>query len=64
MVWMRVAAFPSFHKLSRQVLDRGLRAGEVLNVTVRPRFDVAPFDGQKAVVIANTNAVGGKNAFF
>eukprot|EP01006_Ploeotia_vitrea_P035780 TRINITY_DN65935_c12_g1_i1.p1 TRINITY_DN65935_c12_g1~~TRINITY_DN65935_c12_g1_i1.p1 ORF type:complete len:343 (-),score=164.08 TRINITY_DN65935_c12_g1_i1:55-1083(-) len=63
IVWMRTAALPKFTKLHRQILDRDLKAGEVVRIRVDSNFDVSGYNGEKFVVFATTSWLGGKNSF-
>lgn len=61
--WMRPAALPTFRKLWGRIDGRALKAGEVVTVTVTNRWNAYAFGGQKAVVLATTGWLGGRNPF-
>ena len=72
IVWMRTAALPTFKKLYRVINEdmTGDYTVAVRNRKLPPSllyspldFPVAAYSGQKAVVFAETNALGGKNPF-
>lgn len=62
MVWMRVAAFPTFRKVYGRV-DGDIPEGTVLSFAVDTAFPVQSFKGKKSLVISTTNWMGGKNPF-
>jgi hypothetical protein len=69
MVWMRVAALPTFRKLWARVYHEhisefgsGLPQGPYL-VTIEYNYPVKSFDGKKLLIISNTSWLGGKNPF-
>ncbi len=62
IVWMRTAGLPTFKKLYR-VINRDLKAGDVLTVQVLNYYPVKAFSGQKAIVLSTTSWLGGKNNF-
>lgn len=62
IVWMRPAALPTFRKLYGRI-PGGVPAGSTLTFVVRAAYPVNGFDGKKALVVANTSWMGGKNAF-
>eukprot|EP00009_Paramoeba_aestuarina_P006505 CAMPEP_0201507478 /NCGR_PEP_ID=MMETSP0161_2-20130828/1128_1 /ASSEMBLY_ACC=CAM_ASM_000251 /TAXON_ID=180227 /ORGANISM="Neoparamoeba aestuarina, Strain SoJaBio B1-5/56/2" /LENGTH=245 /DNA_ID=CAMNT_0047901857 /DNA_START=621 /DNA_END=1361 /DNA_ORIENTATION=+ len=61
VVWMRVAALPTFRKLHR-IINEDLPAGsydmEITNV-----YPVDEFDGEKRFVLSEASWIGGKNDF-
>ena len=59
IVWMRTAALPQFRKLYR-VIETKLEPGDY-TVTVRNNFDVSYFEGEKALVLGTTSAIGAPN---
>lgn len=61
MVWMRLAAYGTFHKLYR-IIREDLEVGDYY-VQVDSNFPVKPFEGEKFVFIAETKWFGGKNLF-
>lgn len=62
IVWMRVAALPSFRKLYGHI-DSDIPAGTVLSFQVQSNFPVSSFAGKKALVVSTVSALGGKNPF-
>lgn len=62
IVWMRPAALPTFRKLYGRIAG-GVPAGTTLTFAVRAAYPVNGFDGKKALVVANTSWMGGKNPF-
>jgi hypothetical protein len=52
-LWMDTAAFPRFRRLWGVTDEVGLVHRDVLEVEVHSNFDVAPFGGEKAIVIAS-----------
>ncbi|XP_065654307.1 cell cycle control protein 50A isoform X3 [Hydra vulgaris] len=71
IVWMRVAAFPTFRKLYR-ILDResplvtgfkdGLPYGDY-KLTINYNYPVSSFGGKKRFIISQSSWAGGKNNF-
>eukprot|EP00124_Ichthyophonus_hoferi_P003806 Ihof_evm3s357 gene=Ihof_evmTU3s357 len=62
IVWMRVASLPTFRKLYRKVLGKGLQAGQYqFNITYN--YPVHSFKGSKKVVLATLSFLGNKNPF-
>ena len=62
MVWMRLAAKPSFWKLWGVVNER-LEAGDVVGVRVLNQFNTYGFGGTKSVVLSTNSWLGNKNYF-
>ena len=61
MVWSRVAMLPTFRKLYRAI-DGDLPPGQY-RMEIKHRFDVRPFGGEKAFVLATTSWTGGDMTF-
>jgi len=61
IVWMRVAALPTFKKLYR-IIDEDLSPGNY-TVEIQNFYPVEEFDGEKYVVISTVSWMGGKNPF-
>eukprot|EP00754_Rhynchopus_humris_P003395 Rhum_TRINITY_DN11784_c0_g2::Rhum_TRINITY_DN11784_c0_g2_i1::g.46920::m.46920 len=61
MVWSRVAMLPTFRKLYRAI-DGDLAPGRY-RMEIKHRFDVRPFGGEKAFVLATTSWTGGDMTF-
>ena len=62
IVWMRVAALPTFRKLYGKI-DKTLEKGDTISVSINSRFNVAAFDGSKSLVLSTTSFLGGRNPF-
>jgi hypothetical protein len=62
IVWMRVAALPSFRKLYGRI-SGDIPAGTTLRFAVSSVFPVKSFNGKKALVVSTVSALGGKNPF-
>lgn len=66
IVWMRVAAFPSFRKLYRRIdqgnFSDGLPAGQY-QLQVNYNYPVLSFGGKKRVIFSSISWMGGKNLF-
>ncbi len=62
MVWMRVAALPTFRKLYR-IIQLDLKKNDILQITIDNNYLVDSYNGEKSIFISNTNALGGKNNF-
>eukprot|EP00457_Paulinella_chromatophora_P004733 gb/GEZN01004746.1/.p1 GENE.gb/GEZN01004746.1/~~gb/GEZN01004746.1/.p1 ORF type:complete len:604 (-),score=42.77 gb/GEZN01004746.1/:32-1843(-) len=58
VVWMRCAHLPTFYKVHRKILDRGLKKGEFLHLTVLDSFPTYLWQGQKWVVLTTLSWVG------
>lgn len=62
MVWMRVAAFPSFWKLWGKTNTEMPKGEYTLNI--KTQYEVKPFKGTKSVIISGvSDIIGGKNDF-
>jgi len=61
MVWMRLAALPTFRKLYG-VIEKDLDEGDY-QLVVNNLYDVSEWDGEKHFVLTTANAFGGKNYF-
>ena len=59
IVWMRAAGLPSFRKLWGKI-ENGLDKGKY-TIEIDNQYNVEPFDGNKAFVLATANFFGGKN---
>mmetsp|Transcript_22877 Transcript_22877/g.77938 ORF Transcript_22877/g.77938 Transcript_22877/m.77938 type:complete len:411 (+) Transcript_22877:115-1347(+) len=62
IVWMRVAGLPKFRKLWGKV-NVPLKAGTVLRTHFVDNFPAKTFHGRKAIVLATTCSVGGRDDF-
>jgi len=62
MVWMRLAALPTFRKM-HAIINSDLQAGEHVTFSVQANFDVSVFQGSKSLVMTTTSWFGGKNTF-
>jgi hypothetical protein len=63
MIWMRVAALPSFRKLYRKISEFDLKKGDVLEFGIDNRFPVADFWGEKWIIVSTTAWTGGRQFF-
>mmetsp|Transcript_22924 Transcript_22924/g.64414 ORF Transcript_22924/g.64414 Transcript_22924/m.64414 type:complete len:343 (+) Transcript_22924:142-1170(+) len=61
VVWMRVAALPSFRKFHR-IIPGGLNPGSY-TVEIDNNYDVSEFDGEKLIIFSTSSWIGGKNEF-
>jgi hypothetical protein len=61
IVWMRNSPFPDFRKLWGKI-DQDLPAGNY-KINVKALWDISSFDGEKFIVLSQTNTLGGKNLF-
>lgn len=62
IVWMRTAGLPTFRKLYA-IIDHDLVAGSDYTAVIENNYEVRPFKGEKHIVMATTNMIGGKNYF-
>ena len=62
IVWMRVAALPSFRKLYGRIAT-DIPAGTAMTFTLQANFPVTGFDGKKSLVLSTVSFLGGKNPF-
>lgn len=62
VVWMRIAAQPSFRKLYGWI-DQPIGAGEVLSFQINANYVVTRFRGSKSLVVSTTSIFGGRNEF-
>jgi len=63
IVWMRVAALPSFKKLYRKIPPGELKRATKYELVVENRFPVLVFKGNKHFVLSTTSWIGGQNFF-
>ncbi|RZC47112.1 hypothetical protein C5167_040052 [Papaver somniferum] len=62
IVWMRIAAFPTFRKLYGRI-EEDFKAGDTIVVTLENNYNTYEFDGKKKLVLSTTSWIGGKNDF-
>ena len=62
LVWMRPSGLPDPKKLWGQI-DRNLKKGEKIKVSIANNYDVSAYSGKKKIILSNANAFGGKNNF-
>lgn len=62
IVWMRVAALPSFRKLYGRITTE-IPAGTTMTFSLQTNFPVTGFDGKKSLVLSTVSFLGGKNPF-
>jgi hypothetical protein len=63
IVWMRVAALPTFKKLYRRIPAGLLEKDTEYELVVHNRFPVHSFRGTKAFVLSTGTWIGGRNDF-
>lgn len=61
VVWMRIAAMPTFRKLWG-IIEEDLDEGTYY-VDVLVNYDVSDWDGKKSIVFSTANELGGRNFF-
>ena len=59
VVWMRIAAYPTFRKLYGY-FESGFKKGDVVKFEIQNNWIVKTFKGSKSLVITTTSAFGGK----
>jgi len=62
IVWMKVAALPTFRKLYGW-LNQSVAEGETLTFRVTANYAVEPFNGTKTLLISTNNIFGGRNKY-
>ena len=62
VVWMRVAAQPTFRKLYGWI-DQPIRAGELVEFQINANYVVTRFGGSKALLVGTTSIFGGRNIY-
>eukprot|EP01098_Paradermamoeba_levis_P012613 TRINITY_DN5550_c0_g1_i2.p1 TRINITY_DN5550_c0_g1~~TRINITY_DN5550_c0_g1_i2.p1 ORF type:complete len:321 (+),score=95.35 TRINITY_DN5550_c0_g1_i2:93-1055(+) len=62
IVWMRVAALPTFRKLYGKI-NLELKAGDTITINIKNVYPVSGFNGKKYVVLSTMSWMGGKNPF-
>ncbi|MCL7025592.1 hypothetical protein MKW94_020584 [Papaver nudicaule] len=62
IVWMRVAAFPTFRKLYGRI-EEDLRAGDTIVVSIQNNYNTYSFKGKKKLVLSTTSWLEVKNDF-
>jgi len=60
IVWMRIAALPTFRKLYGWI-DQPIAAGTTLTFDIVNNWEVSSFSGRKSLVMTTTNIFGGRN---
>lgn len=60
IVWMRIAAHPTFRKLYGY-FENGFKAGDTVTFEIENNWIVDSFKGSKSLVITTTSAFGGKS---
>eukprot|EP00287_Rhodomonas_sp_CCMP768_P030347 CAMPEP_0202854662 /NCGR_PEP_ID=MMETSP1389-20130828/91119_1 /ASSEMBLY_ACC=CAM_ASM_000865 /TAXON_ID=302021 /ORGANISM="Rhodomonas sp., Strain CCMP768" /LENGTH=397 /DNA_ID=CAMNT_0049533259 /DNA_START=28 /DNA_END=1221 /DNA_ORIENTATION=- len=63
IVWMRIAALPSFKKLYRKIPKGTLTKNSKYTFEIHNNFPVHQFKGKKHVVLSTTTWIGGQNDF-
>ncbi|KAL3645208.1 ALA-interacting subunit 3 [Castilleja foliolosa] len=62
LVWMRIAALPTFRKLYGRI-ETDLEVNDEIEVVVKNNYNTYDFNGKKKIVISTTTWIGGKNNF-
>eukprot|EP00253_Pinus_taeda_P003258 PITA_03258 len=62
MVWMRLAALPTFRKLYGRI-EEDLKENDSITVNLFNNYNTYTFGGTKKVVLSTTSFLGGKNNF-
>ncbi|CAM9560565.1 unnamed protein product [Chrysoparadoxa australica] len=62
IVWMRVAALPSFRKLYGKI-ESDIPAGSQITFQISNNFYADAFGGTKSLILSNAGAFGGSNGF-
>eukprot|EP00628_Pelagophyceae_sp_CCMP2097_P002584 CAMPEP_0184100678 /NCGR_PEP_ID=MMETSP0974-20121125/12451_1 /TAXON_ID=483370 /ORGANISM="non described non described, Strain CCMP2097" /LENGTH=368 /DNA_ID=CAMNT_0026403603 /DNA_START=45 /DNA_END=1148 /DNA_ORIENTATION=- len=62
LVWMRLAALPTFRKLYGRITDK-IEDGENLEFEITNNFNVNSFNGKKYIVISTASGLGAKPKF-
>ena len=62
LVWMRPSGLPNPKKLWGRI-NRDLKKGEIIDVTINNLYDVSYYSGKKKIVLSNATKFGGKNKF-
>jgi hypothetical protein len=57
---MKTAALPNFKKLYGRI-DEDFKKGDTVTFQVEANFEVRSFNGDKSIVLATVNPLGGKN---
>lgn len=60
MVWMNIAAFPTFRKLYGRI-ESDLPPGTTLTININNLYNTYGFRGSKKVVLSTTSWIGGRN---
>ena len=62
LVWMRPSGLPNPKKLWGRI-NRDLKKGEIIDVTINNKYYVSHYRGKKKLVLRNATKFGGKNKF-
>ncbi|KAG0617230.1 hypothetical protein M758_5G175000 [Ceratodon purpureus] len=62
IVWMRIAALPTFRKLYGRI-ETDLHPGTTLTFNINNFYNTYGFRGSKALILSTTSWIGGKNHF-
>jgi len=62
LVWMRPSGLPNPKKLWGKI-ERDLKKGETINVTIANNYNVSAYKGKKKIILSNATSFGGKNTF-
>jgi len=62
IVWMRIAALPTFRKLYGWI-NEPLATGTILTFSIVNNWEVESFKGKKSLIVSKSNIFGGKNNY-
>ncbi|KAL5983195.1 hypothetical protein ACLOJK_017279 [Asimina triloba] len=62
MVWMRIAALPTFQKLYGKI-EVDLEPNEKITVVIQNKYNTYSFGGKKKLILSTTSWIGGRNDF-
>ena len=62
IVWMRPAGLPNFRKLWGRI-EKDLKKRATLQFTIKNKYKVEHYNGNKTIILSTTNKFGGKNFF-
>lgn len=63
MVWMRVNAFPNFHKIYR-IINTDIPAGSTIHFNITNTYPVSAWSGTKSLVLMQQSWIGGPKSVF
>ena len=63
IVWMRPSGLPDVKKLWGRIENKNLKKGDNITLTVENNYDVDIYNGDKSIILSNSNEFGGDNTF-